>query len=54
MPGPFRFWSVTAAALSRAFWDALELSVGKERRTEGFVRTCPAATLALSFCVIVG
>ena len=50
LPGPLRFCSVTAAAFRRAFCAPLELSVGKERRTLGLVRTWPAATLAFSFC----
>jgi hypothetical protein len=50
LPGPFRFWSVTAAAFKRASCEALELSVGKDSCTEGLLRTWPALTFWLSSC----
>lgn len=49
MPAPFRFWIVTAAALRRAFWDAMLLSVGNDRRTVGLRTTCPARMFTVRF-----
>ena len=48
-PGPLRFWSVTAAALRRASWEAVELSVGKVSATEGLCTAWPARTFAVRF-----
>ena len=41
-PGPFKFWSVMDAAVSRADLSALELPVGKDTDTLGLLRAFPA------------
>ena len=48
LPGPFKFWRVTAAALIRADCEACELSVGNDNFTEGLLSTKPALTFWLS------
>ncbi len=50
LPIPSRFCSVTTAAPMRSSCDCVELSWGKDMRTDGFSRTCPAATFCFSFC----
>lgn len=47
-PGPWRFCSVTSAALIRANCDALESSTGNETATVGLLTAWPAATLAFN------
>ena len=46
LPGPARFWRVTAKALKRVSTEAVLLSVGKETFTTLLFTACPAATLA--------
>ena len=41
-PGPFKFWSVMAAAFSLADLSALESPVGKDKVTVGLLRAFPA------------
>ena len=45
-PGPWRFCSVMREAMIRAFFEALELSVGNVTAIGGLLTACPAATLA--------
>lgn len=49
-PSPFKFWRVTAAALKRVSIDALELSVGNEKGTDGLLMTFPALMLFARSC----
>ena len=47
-PGPWRFCSVIRAAVMRALFEALELSVGNVTAIGGLLTACPAATLVFS------
>ena len=47
-PGPFRFWRVSIAAWTRAAFEAVLLSAGKDTFSEGLCTAWPAATFSFS------